>query len=185
MPDSLNKAEKSSRPDANQEAPLGVESHEARVEAEAFGPVSEPESAPEVRDPAAEAEVVQAPASPEATEGQAEFGPGMAPAAPVKDLELMQVEHVLEDGLWEYFLELSPATRAKFKKEGEELARHLRSWLMSPETQPYDVWKVARRWLGSMPGVHFAFLEQESKIKTGEVMKLIAEHSGSADPEAL
>lgn len=174
MPDSLNKAEKPSRPDANQEAPLGVESHEARVEAEAFGPASEPESAPEVREAAAEAEVMQA-----------EFGPGMAPAAPAKDLELMQVERVLEEGMWEYFLELSPAARAKFKKEGEELARHLRSWLMSPETQPYDVWKATRRWLGAMPGVHFAFLEQESKIKTSEVMKLIAEHSGLADPEAL
>lgn len=175
MPDPLNKAEKPSRPDASQEAPLGVESHEARGEAEAFGPAAGgPESAPEVREAVAEAEVAQA-----------EFGPGMAPAAPAKDPELMRVERVLEDGLWEYFLELPPAARAKFRKEGEELAVHLLSWLMSPETQPYDVWKASRRWLGSMPGVHFAFLEQESKIKTGKVIKLIAEHSGLADAEAL
>ena len=78
----------------------------------------------------------------------------------------------LEDGLDPYFLKMTPAEKAEFKKVGEETAGKVMTLLKETKVKVVKILELIANWLKMIPGVNKYFLEQESKIKTDTLLKM-------------
>ena len=99
-----------------------------------------------------------------------------ADAAPQeKDKYRVKVERILEQNLWDLYFALPQGSREKFKAEGEKAAATLRAAIEGKKVKPNQVLGAVHKWLKTIPRVNPYFLEQEAKIKTDQVMDLVAE----------
>jgi hypothetical protein len=89
-----------------------------------------------------------------------------------KSKGLQEIESVLEDGMDKYFQNMPPAKQEEFKKVGEETASTVLQLLKAVKVRVVDVLNAIRRWLGLIPGVNKFFIEQESKLKTDNLLRL-------------
>ena len=132
--------------------------------------------------------------SPEASaegEGSAEAAAAAAAPASVatqveplpvaKEEELVRIERILEDGLRDPYLAMTPGQRARFKAEGEQVASRIRTLVAGAKETAAAVFALIREWLGLIPGVNRLFLEQEAKIKTDKVLELGRRSRGETD----
>lgn len=101
--------------------------------------------------------------------------PAPQPAAPAKDETTKQVESILEEDLAETYAAMDPATKQKFKEEGERVTGEIMKMMKSAKVKARKVLDLIRDWLKLIPGVNRFFLEQEAKIKTDKVMQLAEE----------
>ena len=83
-----------------------------------------------------------------------------------------KVEDILAKGLGNMYLNMAPEKRQNFKLAGEETARKIDSLLGKTKVKVKQVISLIKRWLSLIPGVNNFFIEQETKIKTDEIMKL-------------
>lgn len=128
----------------------------------------EPEKTPEQRAAAA--------AEARTAEKQQAAAPAAARAATVpqaKDPGLMRVERVLEENLSDIYFALPSDKREKFKAKGEETAMAIKALVDRAKAKARDVLRLIRDWLKLIPHVNKYFLEQEAKIKTDRVMRMI------------
>lgn len=107
--------------------------------------------------------------------------PDAAPAD--KDKYRVKVERILEENLWDLYFALPAGSREKFKAEGEQAAAALRSAIEMKKTKPRVVLNAVNKWLKTIPKVNPYFLEQEAKIKTDQVMRLIDDRRKEAEGE--
>ena len=98
-----------------------------------------------------------------------------APPAPAVDPELQRIEDTLADGLGDVYKTLPPSIKPAFKKKGEEVARTIQLWTQGEKLVAHKVLRLIREWLGMIPRVNAHYLEQQSKIKTDQVMRLAQE----------
>lgn len=96
-------------------------------------------------------------------------------AAIAKDAYRMKIERVLENGLVEIYVSLSPEKRAAFKRKGEETATKIRVLLDRTKISFGKVLDLIRDWLKTIPRVNRYFLEQEAKIKTDRIVLIHAD----------
>lgn len=89
-----------------------------------------------------------------------------------KPKPLAKVEDVLSDGLDAYFTKMPADKQAEFKKVGEETASEIWKLLKSVKVKVVEILDLIRRWLGTIPGVNRFFIEQESKLKTDQLIRL-------------
>ncbi|MEK9151917.1 MAG: hypothetical protein AAB692_00970 [Patescibacteria group bacterium] len=134
---------------------------ETEPNAEFLEAETSPEEAPEAETQAEQA-AQPAPASP-------------APKVPPKDESLVKVEKILEENLKDVFFTMTPAVRKNFKAAGEKLAVELRGYVEKAKANAKKVLAMIRKWLLMIPRVSRYFLDQEAKIKTDKVMRLINE----------
>ena len=87
-------------------------------------------------------------------------------------VSLTDIERVLSADLEEMYFEMPPDVQASFKKKGEETARAVHALLQKTRVNVKKIAKLIINWLKLIPGVNKFFLEQESKIKIDEVLKL-------------
>ena len=85
--------------------------------------------------------------------------------------------HYTEENLGDLYFQMDEAHRKMFRAEGEKTVREI-DWLVSSAKATVSkVLYLIRRWLMLIPGVNKFFLEQEAKIKTDKVMKIVNEKS--------
>lgn len=88
----------------------------------------------------------------------------------VKSDDLIQIEKILEENIGDYYGELAPGVKVKFKQKGEETAREIEVMMSKPKFKAHSVLKLILNWLKSIPGINKFFLEKEAKIKTDKVL---------------
>ena len=98
--------------------------------------------------------------------------PAPAAAAEPVDPVVASVEKILSEDLGEFYRELTPAEREKFKAKGEETVGKLRVMLSGATIKVREVLKLIVAWIKMIPGINKFFLEQESKIKTDKIIDL-------------
>ncbi|KKR49228.1 MAG: hypothetical protein UT86_C0001G0200 [Candidatus Magasanikbacteria bacterium GW2011_GWC2_40_17] len=90
-----------------------------------------------------------------------------------KPAELRQIESIMAEDLKEAFLQMSPEEQLKFKEEGEKVANTIWEMVLSAKIQVKKILDLISGWLKRLPGVNKYFIEQESKIKTDRIIKMI------------
>jgi len=83
-----------------------------------------------------------------------------------------EIEKILEAGLEDIYLSLSPEKQREFKMEGEKTTREINILLNKTKINIGKIIALIRRWLLVIPGINKFFLEQEAKIKADEIVKL-------------
>lgn len=89
-----------------------------------------------------------------------------------KSLLLADIENVLEEGLVQFYKELTPRQKSQFKTEGERTARKIEELLRRAKVAVIEIIRLIRSWLRMIPGVNVFFLEQEAKIKAERIIAL-------------
>lgn len=134
--------------------------------------VEKPEIKPEIK--AAEPEEEEAVEIPEAEE-IAPSAPPPAPPVRVKDETTQAIEKILEQDLGDVYVKLDPATKEKFRVQGDILVSRIWNMMQTLKLKTRQVLKWIREWLRIIPGVNKYFLEQEAKIKTDKIAALAEE----------
>ncbi len=94
------------------------------------------------------------------------------PAALSKSATLKDVEDLLTEDLTDIYQSMTPQEQIAFRKKGEEVAHSIETLVLTFRATTRKVLDLIRGWLAMIPRVNRYFLEQESKIKTDEIMKL-------------
>lgn len=90
----------------------------------------------------------------------------------VRDEIAVKVEHIMEEGLADAFMELSTVERQEFKIKGEQTALQIRELLKTAKVKVKKIFQLIFAWLSILPGINRFFLEQEAKIKTDKIVSL-------------
>lgn len=88
-----------------------------------------------------------------------------------KSEERKEIESLLSNGLQDIYLAMTPQQREQFRVKGEQTATAIEELVTQFKASARKVIQLIRIWLNTIPGVNKYFLEQESKIKTDEIMK--------------
>ncbi len=102
--------------------------------------------------------------------------PPPPPSAPTavqpKSATRKEVETVLSQGLTDVYKSMNPQEQEQFRAKGEQVASGIEQMIATFTATTRRVLQLIREWLMLIPRVNKFFLEQESKLKTDEVMKL-------------
>lgn len=90
----------------------------------------------------------------------------------VRDEIAINIENIMEEGLQDSFLQLSPTEKQEFKIKGEKTALEIRSLLKSTRVKARQIFKLLVEWLQMLPGINKYFLEQEAKIKADKIITM-------------
>lgn len=97
---------------------------------------------------------------------------GVSNAQKERQEKIKEVEKILEEDMEEIFVSMPPNKQAEFKRLGEETTRKILGLLDRAKIKVSDVIKLVKKWLSIVPGINKFFLEQESKIKADEIIKI-------------
>ncbi len=97
-----------------------------------------------------------------------------APISPVAPLTPRQeaIDDILEDGLTDIYLSLSPEKQQELQKVGAQTVRQIDVLLDHVKSQWRKIMSLIRHFLSIIPGINKFFLEQEVKIKTDRIIAL-------------
>jgi hypothetical protein len=87
-----------------------------------------------------------------------------------------QIENILAKDMEEMYINMDPAKQQEFKREGEKTAREISSLLEKAKVKVKKIIGLIKKWLSIIPGINKFFLEQESKIKADEILKIKQQH---------
>lgn len=99
------------------------------------------------------------------------------PAVAQKDFVTKEIEAVLSKDLENTFREMPPDLQIKFKNKGEEVALKIKSLMGQAKNKMREILELIKSWLRLIPGISNFFLEQESKIKADEILKIAEEEN--------
>lgn len=148
---------------ARPETPL-----EVTAPSEEFDLKLEKESAPEKKP----VEQKPAPEQPSPQKPRPVIKPRPAVPMPVKDVVMVKIEKIMEEGLNDSYQRLSPVAKQEFKLKGEQTASQIRELLKSAHVKVKKILRLILDWLRILPGINHFFLEQEAKIKTDKIIAL-------------
>jgi hypothetical protein len=83
-----------------------------------------------------------------------------------------EIEKVLEKDLGDIYVSLPPEKQRQFKIIGEETAIAINDLFNTGKLKIKRIIDLIRKWLSIIPGVNKFFLEQETKIKADEIIKI-------------
>lgn len=100
--------------------------------------------------------------------------PAIIAALPIAKDELQtEIEEVMSKDLTDVFLNLPEDKKESFRIAGEEASVMIKTMIESGKIQVKKILEIIRDWLRIIPGVNKFFLEQEAKIKTDAILKII------------
>ena len=109
-----------------------------------------------------------------ADEGRSGPEPASTPASSqAYEARQKEIEDIMAKDLDELYLELPENKRMAFKKVGEETALKINELMIKGKSAAKKIVGLIKKWLSMIPGVNKYFLEQEAKIKTDEILKLV------------
>lgn len=82
------------------------------------------------------------------------------------------IEEVLAEDLGDVFRSMPPNEQVAFRAEGVRAASTIEMLITSFTAKAKQLLGIVRTWLGMIPNVNTFFLEQESKLKTDELIRL-------------
>lgn len=94
------------------------------------------------------------------------------PLPQVQDPTVIKIEKILESGLADQYVKLSPIAKQEFKIKGEETAIKIKELLQDTHIKVKKILLLIIDWLKILPGLNKFFLEQEAKIKTDSMVQL-------------
>ncbi len=97
-----------------------------------------------------------------------------------KSERLIEIEKIMSEGLADIYQGLDSATQQRVKTEGEEAANKIEKLIEEGKAAGKKVLHILRDWLKKIPGVNKYFLEQESKIKTDDIMSMARKTRGDS-----
>lgn len=106
--------------------------------------------------------------SPLPSAGQQSDGLVITPASP----EILQIEKIMEDGLAEMYVQMTPEKQREFRQVGEQTARQINQLLGATKVQIGKIIDLIKNWLKIIPGINRFFIEQEAKIKSDELLRM-------------
>jgi len=83
-----------------------------------------------------------------------------------------EIEEVMSKDIDKYYMKMDKPTQMEFKRVGEETAKKINQILLEGKVRAKKIIDLIRTWLTMIPGINKFFIEQETKIKTDEIMKL-------------
>ena len=86
-----------------------------------------------------------------------------------------KVEAILAEDLDAIYSSLDPQMQAQFRQKGEETVTKIEVLISTAKATAKAIVELIRAWLIIIPGVNRFFLEQESKLKTDRIMKIVQE----------
>lgn len=101
--------------------------------------------------------------------------PVQAANPPLNSLESQRaaaIDLILEEGLSEIFLKMSPQEQKAFKEKGEQTVSKINALLSQTKVKINKIITLIRDWLKLIPGINKFFLEQEIKIKADKISKI-------------
>jgi len=90
-----------------------------------------------------------------------------------KDELQTEIEAVMSKDLTDVFLNLPENTKEDFRIAGEEASSKIKIMIETGKIKVKRILEIIRDWLRIIPGVNKFFLEQEAKIKTDAILKII------------
>lgn len=97
---------------------------------------------------------------------------GQTTTAGPKTQTRQDIEAVLSEGLTELYQSMTPQEQQIFREKGEEAASKIEVLVLTFRASAKKVVEIIRSWLATIPRVNRYFLEQESKLKTDDIIKL-------------
>ncbi len=94
------------------------------------------------------------------------------PLPQIQDPTVIKIEKILESGLGDQYVKLSPIAKQEFKIKGEETAIKIKELLKDTHIKVKKILLLIIEWLKILPGINQFFLEQEAKIKTDNLIEL-------------
>lgn len=89
-----------------------------------------------------------------------------------QDARKKEIEKILEKDLGDIYVNLPPEKQRQFRIGGEATAGKISELLNHGKVKLKKIIDLIRGWLILIPGVNRFFLEQETKIKADEILKL-------------
>ncbi len=89
-----------------------------------------------------------------------------------KDALTTHIEQIMEEGMKDAFLAMTPVQQQEFKIQGEETARKIQSLMTCTKVKIKKIVLLLVIWLKSIPGINEFFIEQEAKIKADKIIAL-------------
>jgi len=83
-----------------------------------------------------------------------------------------QIENFLARDLEDIYLAMPLEKQVEFRKAGEETATKINKLMEKTKIKMNKIVDLIKKWLLIIPGINRFFLEQETKIKTDQIMKL-------------
>ena len=83
-----------------------------------------------------------------------------------------EIEELMSKDIDKYYMKMDKPTQMEFKRVGEETAKKINQILIEGKVKAKKIIDLIRAWLTMIPGINKFFIEQETKIKTDEIMKL-------------
>ncbi len=109
----------------------------------------------------------------EQADGQETAGFTAARGAAQKQKEReKKIENILSKDIEEIYLNMPANKQWEFKRAGEQTAKDINGLLEKTKVKVNKVIGLIKKWLSIIPGVNKFFLEQESKIKADEIIKI-------------
>lgn len=103
---------------------------------------------------------------------QATTTPAATQSVAPKTVVRQNIESVLSSGLTEVYQGMTPQEQQQFRVAGEQAASTIEQLMTGFKATAKVVLDVIRTWLKMIPRVNKYFLEQESKIKTDQIIVL-------------
>ncbi|EKD76050.1 MAG: hypothetical protein ACD_43C00240G0002 [uncultured bacterium] len=87
----------------------------------------------------------------------------------------VEIENIMANGLEEAYQTMDAKQQEAFRKKGEEVAHEIETLTTRLKLTARRVIHLIHKWLKMIPGINKFFLEQETKLKTDDVMKFARE----------
>lgn len=87
----------------------------------------------------------------------------------------VQIENIMANGLEEAYQTMDAKQQEAFRQKGEEVAHEIETLTTRLKLTARRVIHLLRSWLKMIPGINKFFLEQETKLKTDDIMKFSRE----------
>ena len=85
---------------------------------------------------------------------------------------IKEIESIMEKDIEEIYIQMPLSQQIKFKIKGEEIAIKINQLLSKTKFKVKKIIQLIKKWLSVIPGCNKFFLEQSSKIKADEIIKL-------------
>lgn len=164
------------------ELPVAVVSEGESMQEQLIKQATEKRPKPEVVSPPEQLAPSEETPAPVPKKPQPTPAPAQEPAAQVitppvstKSETRKEIESILQSGLAEMYVKMTPQEQQAFSAAANETASKLETLMDQFKASAREVLRLIKAWLSKIPRVNAFFLEQASKIKTDEIIHLQVE----------
>ena len=92
--------------------------------------------------------------------------------AEAHDPELKEIQDVLQEGIYDLYVQMPPLEQKRFREEGIRLAKTIKGLLYSAKVNVKKIVSLIKGWLSRLPGINKFYILQESKNKIDKLLEI-------------